>query len=559
MKGNRNPDMTEDDFLDYLANVLADGYTERVRSFTRSIQTDPEAVRGFEAAFDMLNADAMIDWTGTELQEQLMERVEARDDELESFLAGIGRSVDTYLLMTNHGQEATFELGWIDDVSGRPESIVWDRWTEAVDDPVMVFADVGFRFDIKDYRCEPKPAKTPEPRLYKYHPERFNAYRDYASSVAKLYRQKVEPSSGLLTVDQLNQIMRMLLPELNTRGMQFPRKFKDDYPGPSLVVEAEETLATAYGRFVQAGRQIMDFPPSLIDMLSKTDVDDVPLNNIKLPYAAQYLHFGPQADLELEPGWLVDGAYVELRGESGDVRFTVTTIPIERDLSAQWYLVPEPEYTQDFVENYRFMDLGTAVDMVLSDKLANLQERQAKHGGDITDDAKAGLSEKGVALPEGTKILNKGPEMAVHRGEITRRRHPIYKAALQLVVNALCYISAYPEDIETAWPEGTPDSLKQKADDGHGKAKMRAKSKLTAMGYVPVHLCGRRISQQRSELGLDRPEDKHLSTHWRRGHWRNQAFGPRKSLRKLIWVMPVIVGSRGDNDEPDSGHIYLLS
>lgn len=85
MKGNGNPDMTEDDSLDYLANLLADGYTERVRSFTKSIQTDPEAVRGFEAAFDMLNADAKIDWTGTDLQEQLMVRVEARPRSLKAF------------------------------------------------------------------------------------------------------------------------------------------------------------------------------------------------------------------------------------------------------------------------------------------------------------------------------------------------------------------------------------------------------------------------------------------------------------------------------------------
>jgi len=559
MKGNKDQDMTEGDFLEYLANLLADGYTESVRAFTRSIQTDPEAVRGFEAAFDALNADAMIDWTGTPLQEQLMASVEARDDELESFLANIGRSVNTYLLMTNHGQEVTFELGWIDRVGGHPESVVWDRWTEVVDDPVMVFADIGFRFDIKDYRCESKRVKAPEPRLYKFHPERFNAYRDYAAAVAKLYRQEVDLTSGLLTVDQLNQVMRMLLSEFNMRGMQFPRKLKDEYPDPSLVVEAEGTLATAYGRFVQAGRQIMDFPPALIDMLSKTDVDDIQLNNIKLPYAAQYLHFGPQADLELEPGWLVDGAYVELRGESGDVRFTVTAIPVERDLSEQWYVVPEPEYTQDFVEKYRLMDLGTAVDVVLSDRLASLQKRQAKPGGDITDDAKVGLAEDGVSLPESMKILNKGPEMAVHRNEITRRRHPVYKAALQLVVNALCYISAYPEDIETVWPEGTPVSLKKKADDGHGKAKIRARSKLTAMGYAPVHLCGRRLSEQRSEMGLDRPEGKQVATHWRRGHWRNQSFGPRRTLRKLIWVMPVLVGSKGDKDEPDSGHIYLLS
>jgi hypothetical protein len=112
----------------------------------------------------------------------------------------------------------------------------------------------------------------------------------------------------MLTLEPLNEVMRPVNMELNRRSATFPRKLKDDYAQPSLVIEAECSLATAYGRFVQAGRQIMDFPPALTEMLSKTNVDDVPLNTIKLPYAFQYLYFGPQEDLQLEPGWSIDGA-----------------------------------------------------------------------------------------------------------------------------------------------------------------------------------------------------------------------------------------------------------
>jgi len=92
--------------------------------------------------------------------------------------------------------------------------------------------------------------------------------------------------------------MPLMVSELNQRSMHFPRKLKDSHPAPSLVLETESTLATAYGRFVQAGRQIMDFPLALIEMLAKTDVDDIALNSIKMPYASQYLHFGPRADLD---------------------------------------------------------------------------------------------------------------------------------------------------------------------------------------------------------------------------------------------------------------------
>ena len=30
--------------------------------------------------------------------------------------------------------------------------------------------------------------------------------------------------------------------------------------------------------------------------------------------------------------------------------------------------------------------------------------------------------------------------------------------------------------------------------------------------------------------------------HWRKGHWRNQPYGPRNSLRKIIWMRPKRIG-----------------
>lgn len=557
MTRKSSSDISSDAYLEWLTTLLANGYNDEVKAFTRSIQTNHDAVLDFEIAFDMLNFDAIINWVGTPSQEASIALVDTSLEEMNRFLAGINRPYESYVSVTNHGLEATIEIGWLDQMT---DFVVWERLTYCVDDPVMAFADIGFMFDIKNYQCAPKLADKPEPPLYRYHPERFKAYRDYAEPVGKLYRQKVEPSSGMMTVDQLNEVMRIVVSELNRRSMAFPRKLKKSHPQPSLVIEAEETLATAYGRFVQAGRQIMDFPPALTEMLAKTDIDDIPLNSIRLPYASQYMYFGPQADLELEPGWLVDGAYVEQRGVSGDVRFTITTVPHDCALSRQWYLFPEAEYTQDFVGDFRSMDLATAIDTVLSDRLASLQARQAKKGGDITASMQrqSEFFKNGASMPDGVRVVDVGPKMAGIRDDIARRRFPIYKAALQLVVNALCYVAAYPDDIDTIWPEGTPDSLKQKALNGKGKEQMRAKSKLTALGYVPVHICGKQVTEQRSIHGIHSQEHGHISTHWRRGHWRNQVHGPARSLRKLIWVMPVIVGTKS-NEEPVTGHLYLVS
>lgn len=542
-----------------LADILANGYNSAVQAFTRGISTNVDKVMAFETIFDRLTLDGTIHWEGTATQLDLIQRVESSLGALETFLSGGDPNAERFLLFTNHGHEITIEFGWLGRaVTGQYFRVTWDRWTEDCDDPVMAYADLGFMFDLKKYECGQKPREPVEPPLYRYHPERFKATREYAEIVGKFYRHYVDPASGMLTVDQINSLGNQMLDHLNERSMRYPRKLKVRHPSPSLVQEAELSLATAYGRFVQSGRQIMDFPPALMEVLAKTDIDDIPLDSIRLPFASQYLYFGEQADLELAPGWFVDGAYVEQRGAAGDVRFTLTAAPKDHNLSWQWYLFPEAQYTQDFVGEFRSMDLATAIDTVLSARLADLRTTRESRGGDITRKMQDQAAEQGAALPEGVCIVDVSPEMAVQRDEITRHAHPVYRSAMQLVVNALCYVSAYPDDIDTVWPEGTPESLKAKVQSGRGKEIQRAKSKLASLGYVPVHICGKRIIEQRLALGTGPSGQGHPATHWRRGHWRNQVHGPGRALRKLVWVMPVIVG-KGSHDNPESGHVYLVT
>lgn len=200
--------------LESLPILLANGYNDKVRAFTNRIQTNKNTVHCFENEFDRLNFDSLIDWTGTPSQEASMETVEISLEEMKQFLGETPPSYESYVVVTNHGHEATFEIGWLDPMAG---SVVWDRWVCCVDDPVMAFADIGFMFSIKEYQCAPRLTEKPEPPLYRYHPERFNAYRNYTAPVSHLYRQKVDPSSGILTVEQLNEVMRIIVPELNQR------------------------------------------------------------------------------------------------------------------------------------------------------------------------------------------------------------------------------------------------------------------------------------------------------------------------------------------------------
>lgn len=545
--------------LSFFAQLLSEGYSDKVREFTRSIRYSPDAVKEFVSALNLLAANDLIYWEDVPSQERLEDKTEESLLEMAQFLKGIGRPFQSYFLLIMHGTEATFEIGWLDKMAGQ---VMWDQWTEEVDDAVIAFSEAGIIFDVSNYVCAPKAAKKPEPPLYRYHPERFKAYRDYACEVGRYFQRNVDSESGMMTADQLQSVMAIVSEEMSERARLVPRKLKFACPHPSFVMNAELTLATAYGRFFQAGRQIIDFPQQMTDLLGDSDIDDIPLNAIKMPYASQYLYFGPQEDMEIEPGWIVDGAYVEQRGEAGDIRFTITAAPRDHARSAEWCTFPEVQYTQDFVGEFRSMDLATAIDTVLSSRLAVLAEQKSQKGGDITAQVEAQPFVYGRTMPAGIQIVDVAPQMASLRDDETRRRHPVYKKALQIVVNALCYVTAYPDDIETAWPDGTPASLLGKANSGTSKERARAQSKLASLGYSPVNLCGKHFEEEVKRAGIDPGAIKKgsVAMHWRRGHWRRQAHGTGLSLRKMVWVMPTMVNKKNNkSDGPELGHIYLVS
>ena len=390
---------------------------------------------------------------------------------------------------------------------------------------------------------EEMPQTKPVPVLYHYHPERFRAYRKYHSYVSDYYKKNVPSDTGLLTSEGGNYVTDKIIDELENRISVFPREKVKGYPMPTLAVEAEATLSTSFARFEQAGRQIFDFRTELITLFSHTDVNEIPLKSIKLPYRSQYLYFGLQDELEFEAGWFFDGAYVESRGQDGEIQFTLTAVPEDRKLSKIWFLQPEVFFTQGFVgSTYRESYLEDAIDASFADLIQLLQERQYN----------------GPKLPFSKEMAKQNIAHHKEMENSARRRYPVYKAALKLVVNALCYLTAYPVDVEERWPDGTPENMLKNTQKGTPKEQARAKSKLATLGYLPVKFCGKNLTLKKLPVVQDGDTlGKKVSVHWRRGHWRNQPYGTGRTLRKLIWLMPVLVGNT-NSQTPENGHIYKV-
>lgn len=387
-----------------------------------------------------------------------------------------------------------------------------------------------------------KREKKSRPALYRYHPDRFEHYTDLKSGPVNMTQ-----NLRTMTMEAFQASMQATMGAIQRNQRSTTIRERDAH-ADGLTAKAMtdvQTCSHLIEQFRLAGSQLFDLPPSLVEMFRQTDVEDLPMDQLRLPYSAQYVFFGPQGHLELKPGFKVEGAYV-VKTSDGILTISITTCPPTEDAAERWLLTPAPIFTQAFLPEHQTMSVGAAVDHVLSDTVAALTERaSATHGLSHVEAEK-------ISEEYGASITWKGRETATKHLDQLPGEADIYRRVLRLVINALCYITAYQDDVKTDWTAGADQALKAKAarPDNEGK---KAKTKLEALGYRLVHFCGLNLEAESAAAGTRRAP----GSHWVRGHWRNQAHGEGRLLRKLIWIMPYKVDS-GEN-EPPLGHLYLVT
>lgn len=439
--------------------------------------------------------------------------------------------------------------------SHQAESMLWEERDLADSDPVALAVALSGRDNVIEYLRAPRPALFKPGPLDRYHPERFLTYHPGARALAPLARAWGNPKVRGLTMDDFHRVQAAMVADSQAKLFELPMEVRRELPplGSAPLAQAA-SLACHTVMWMAAGRQIYDLPPALVERFRETDVDDVPLAMLKFPYDGLYLYWGPQPDMELEPGWLVDGAYV-MTGVPGVLQLVVTTAPVDPAAGTWWPVIGEPYYFQAFEADTLAMDVGSAVDTVLAKELAELRDRAAKPAMDI-DPLLHEMVANGDVDPAQAPLHIQDVSARTASQEMDRlsRRHGIYVASLKLVVNGLCYLTAYPNDSAAEYPAGAPEGLVKAATSTDFKTAKGARGRLAELGYLPVHLCGQELLRHPLP---HQAGDRHMRTHWRRGHWRRQVYGEGRALRKLIWVMPMVVGA-SDDAEP-LGHLYLVS
>lgn len=277
---------------------------------------------------------------------------------------------------------------------------------------------------------------------------------------------------------------------------------------------ANETVsAQCMAQLELDGFPTYDIEPSLLEALANSDAGDMRLEDLRTPNNAYYLHWGAQPQLLLHGKFPVEGAFVFSHHSDWRVGLVARN-------THPWLLAPERDVFQlRFPQASRALPFEAAVDLALQADLEDLK-----------------VAEQQLAQnPERQGLLQ---EIRAELGH----NMPVLKEALRLVGNCIAYLTAYPDDSRFDWAPDTPNSLMLKMQRG-GKELVRTASRLKSMGFIQVHRVGLDFlhSVEKSQ-GAGAPADAHgLRPHWRRGHWRHQAYGEKLALRKLIWVRPMRV------------------
>lgn len=388
--------------------------------------------------------------------------------------------------------------------------------------------------------------------LFEFHPQRFRAFNPMGKPLA----QSTDPP---WTLEMANLAGEIYFRAYNSDPTSLLRtRLKQD----SRDVQSVPQIGPFYHHYNVTGRQLFTFPERLVDLFKRTDVDEIPLEALNLPYNAMYLHFGPQPEGSIG-GWEPDGAYVSAFGSPEHGRVLQFCLTYRPPLSFDYGTtdVPEQHFIIGLNDEMLRIGVGESVEQELSNRMATLRQDIAGASTEmITDEVRE------LAADHGVTAVDVRSQHWRRELEGIEEKFASWQHTMRLVVNALAYLSAYPEDVGVDWPKAPPEMVVQATRD-ESKAARKAHSKLAQLGYTAVRMAGRHEGSERSTRAVRgsagaAAADEERDYTWVRGHWRRQAYGPQRSLRKLRWLMPFKRSIRAvpaEGEAGEHGHIYLVA
>ena len=417
---------------------------------------------------------------------------------------------------SHRGFEVQVSVFWRQGADSGQE-VVWDRFNvrgfrreEFVqrEEEILDVCDQHQADLVFSHAHHADPPLPSIPVLFRYHPFRLRALRPYGKMLAR-----IGADGAQLRNEDVSQAARraLWLEELARARLPLRQRIGSERTKGRTFQRHADMLA-AYAYFCAELDALFDFPAHLTSMLRATDHAGVRLDDLDLPHAALYLHFGRQDDLQVGAGWTCDGAYVfEHVREDGSrwLMVSIVAAPPTFEAFADTDECVEPVYHAAVCRRSDRRSVGRLLTSHLYDQLNNLSR---------TDFAKM-MAEDAAAATQAKEELH-----------LLLPRQGAYLEMLKLVANALAYLSRYPEDIQTRWSAGAPPELAYLAQASDSpRIRERARKELEEQGYAPVRACGAGLEAR--ALRNAQVRAWHVLGRWERQGYDDEA-------QRLVWMMP---------------------
>ena len=355
---------------------------------------------------------------------------------------------------------------------------------------------------------------------------------------------------GMMQMADFERIMEVRRLEANLHKLAFEPAARPRSP----MFEDGDTCMAAFTHRANGGA-IYVLPDRLVEEFDNTDCDEIRMGDIKLPFPNLFLKFTPPQPLFLADGAPVDGCYLIKQGD--EYLFTLTShwegVDYSRSLSVACLdptfslHLPAPAFKLDQPGQDTDLCINAAVELGIKDFLS----RNAPPTEDISQT---------IERPDGTTttVIDVRAKSRQWRIAVFQSQEPVFRACLNIIVNAACFISFRPEDISEDW-EGEPprwviEALKDARDSRSARDRKRDALRNIASGdYTRIKICGKNLF---SDVPIEGSTGHGISprAHWRRGHWRRQRHGTGLSLVTPRWIRPTIV--KKDNGPLVEARIY---
>jgi hypothetical protein len=343
---------------------------------------------------------------------------------------------------------------------------------------------------------------------------------------------------GVMSFKTMQQVAEIRRIEANLHLLAF-----DLYARPRLNITHDVDRCMAALSHRANGGAVYVLPNRLVEEFDNTDCDEIRMKDITLPFPNLFVKFTPPRPLFLAENVPVDGCYIIKQHEEYLVSLTshLEEVDYSRSLSVACIdptfsiHLPAPEFKLDQASDKTDLRVNEAVEMGIEDFL----EKNAPPLENISQT---------ITRPDGTeaRLEDIRAESRKRRIELFRSQEPVFRACLNIIINAACFISFRPEDISEEW-DGNPPAwvIEALADNRNSRSardrRQHAMRTISSGDYTRIKICGKNLFADGSPDNSATGQGISPRAHWRRGHWRRQRHGTGLSLVTPRWIRPTIV------------------